>query len=430
VAVGASPAPSLRPSDLEWDLLLACVAGYLLTAVGRVHQLFSVLEVLRPAVVTGLLAITLYLFDRREDRQSRRLWTGTSKWLVALLAWMVLSVPGALLTGASFDLVFGNFVKTVLMYFVMAGAVRGVRDVERLTGAYLFGAAAYATIVLTRFDLGAGDAWRLGRLYYYDANDFATFAVTAMPLGLYFAHAGRRRVTRLLAMAGLVVLTVAFVHSGSRGGFVALMAVGAFLVLRYTAVALRWRLWALGLVALVLVGTASDTYWRQMGTIVSDTDYNHTEESGRLQIWRRGIGYMMQYPFLGVGPNNFGAAEGTLSPFAERQEFGVGVRWNAAHNSFVQIGAELGVPGLVFFVAVIASALAALRRVGQRDWEAPDGPDRRPELTQAMTASLIGFAVGAFFLSLAYSEMVYTLAALAVGLQKVTTEHPPRRRIA
>ena len=27
--------------------------------------------------------------------------------------------------------------------------------------------------------------------------------------------------------------------------------------------------------------------------------------------------------------------------------------------------------------------------------------------------------VGAFFLSLAYSEMLYTLAALAVGLQKV-----------
>jgi hypothetical protein len=36
-----------------------------------------------------------------------------------------------------------------------------------------------------------------------------------------------------------------------------------------------------------------------------------------------------------------------------------------------------------------------------------------------LTASLIGFAVGAFFLSLAYTEMLYTLIALAVGLQKV-----------
>jgi hypothetical protein len=34
-------------------------------------------------------------------------------------------------------------------------------------------------------------------------------------------------------------------------------------------------------------------------------------------------------------------------------------------------------------------------------------------------ASLIGFVVGAFFLSLGYSEMLYTLIAMAVGLRKV-----------
>lgn len=38
----------------------------------------------------------------------------------------------------------------------------------------------------------------------------------------------------------------------------------------------------------------------------------------------------------------------------------------------------------------------------------------------ALTAALLGFVVGAFFLSLAYSEMLYTLVALAAGLQKVT----------
>ena len=71
---------------------------------------------------------------------------------------------------------------------------------------------------------------------------------------------------------------------------------------------------------------------------------------------------MMANPLLGVGPGNFQTAEGTLSPLAERQQYGVGVRWNAAHNSFVQIGAELGFPGLALFVAVIVSAFVALRR--------------------------------------------------------------------
>ena len=138
-----------------------------------------------------------------------------------------------------------------------------------------------------------------------------------------------------------------------------------------------------------------------------------------MQIWQRGVGYMLQFPVFGVGPSNFGAAEGTLSPFAERQQFGLGVRWNAAHNSYVQIGAELGIPGLLLFIGMIASAFGALRRTNRRGG-VRDGSHLVPELTQAMTASLAGFVVGAFFLSLAYSEMLYTLLALVVGLQKVT----------
>jgi O-antigen ligase len=171
-----------------------------------------------------------------------------------------------------------------------------------------------------------------------------------------------------------------------------------------------------------------------MGTIVSDADYNHTEENGRLPIWHRGIGYMLQSPVFGVGPNNFGVAEGTLSPLAERQQFGVGVRWNAAHNSYIQVGAELGIPGLIFFVGTIVTAFAALRQAGRNEaaLAALSETGTRPTapLTPALMASLLGFVVGAFFLSLAYSEMLYMLLALAVGLRKVTreVEAPERSR--
>jgi O-antigen ligase len=418
--------------DLKWDLLLFCLAGYLLTSVGRVHQLFPVLESLRPAILTGLLAIVLYLVDRREERRGNLLWVPTTKYLIALLIWMVLSVPGSLVLGVSFELVFDDFIKTAVMYLVIAGAVRGPRDVERLAVVYLIAATVYAGVVISRFDVGSGDDWRLGHLYYYDANDFATFAVTAMPFGLYFLQAGRRTRARVLAAAALAILILAFVRSGSRGGFVALAAVIGFVVLRYTAIPFRWRVGSTALVLVVLLGTASDRYWEQMGTILSDADYNRTEESGRLQIWNRGVGYMLQYPFLGVGPNNFGAAEGMLSPFADRQQFGIGVRWNAPHSSYIQAGAELGLPGLVIFIGLIASGFGALRRCSRSEHASiapacPGARARPSQLAQALTASLLGFLVGAFFLSLAYSQILYTLVALAVGLQKVTVG-PARHR--
>src|SRR5205814_4207040 len=197
--------------------------------------------------------------------------------LAAFSFWMVLSVSTALRPGNSFDIVFNGFLKTVLMYVVVAGSVRGVRDVERLYLVYLAGAVLYAAVALSRFEVGAGDAWRWGHLYYYDSNDFATYAVTALPFGLYFLHAGRRPLARLFAAAGLVVLTFGFVRSGSRGGFIALAVVVLFITLRPSAIPFRWRLSATTLVTVALLAMASDQYWQEMGTILSDSDYNRTE---------------------------------------------------------------------------------------------------------------------------------------------------------
>ena len=412
--------PVVRP-DLVWDLLLMAVAGYILTAVGRVHQLFPILDVVRPATMTGLVAIACYVTNRRPERRLGDIVVGPTRYIAAFLGWMLLSLTGALVLETSFDVVFGNFLKTALMFVIVAGAVRGPRDIERLAMVYLVSATLYSVVVITRFDLGAGDAWRLGHLYYYDANDFATFAVTALPFGLYFLHAAERSSVRLFAAFSLCILAIAFVRTGSRGGFIALVSVTAFIVMRYTAIAFRWRIAATAIVALVVVGTASDQYWTQMGTILSDADYNRTDESGRMQIWRRGVGYMFRNPIFGVGPGNFQAAEGMLSSFAARQQVGVGVRWNAAHNSYIQVGAELGIPGLIIFVMMIAATFGILRRVNRScgDFE-DERDDNRRALTNALTASLVGFVVGAYFLSLVYAELFYTLLAISVGLYKVS----------
>ena len=416
--------------ESKWDVLLLCVAGYILTVVGRVHQLFPAVQLLRPAVLTGLLAIALYVFDRREERRTRYLGGRPTVYVLALLAWMMLCVPAALVTGNSFDLVFDNFIKTVLMYVIIAGSARGVRDVERLLLAYLASAAVYATVIVARFDLGSGDAWRLAHLYYYDANDFATFAVSAMPFAVYLLHTARGVLSRAAAVFALAMLVLAFVYTGSRGGFIALLVMCGYILLLYTGIPIRWRVFATALLIALVAATASDRYWQQMSTIVSDADYNRTEETGRLQIWRRGVGYMLGNPLFGVGPGNFQSAEGRLSVQARRRELGIGVRWNAAHNTYVQIGAEAGLPGLMLFVAIIVAAFRALRRAAANSRRVAGSSRDGVLLTQALGAALAGLLTGAFFLSLAYSEMLYTLVALSAALYKVTRAEFPRAQYA
>jgi O-antigen ligase len=423
-AVPQVPLPGVRPAG--WDLLLACVAVYVATAVGRVHQLFPVLLPLRPALVAAALAIGLYLLQQSGARRIGLLQSPTTACLLGLLLWTALSVPGALNAGIAFHTLSDEFVKTVVMYFVIAGSVRSSRDLERLTLVYFSASVVYAAVVLSRFQLGADD-WRLGRLYDYDANDFATLIATAMPLGLYFVLAQRRPLLRVLAVVGLTVLAVGEIRSGSRGGFLALLAVAAFVLVRFTAVPARSRVVGLVVILIVVIGTAGDRYWNQMQSIFApNQDYNATAETGRLRTWERGLGYMISHPLLGVGVGNFPVAEGTISPRVT-QEHSIRVRWLAAHNSFIQVGAELGMPGLLLFVGLIASAFAALRRGGPPPLARPPTRGTFP-LAQSLRAALVGFVVGAFFLSLAYSEMLYTLAALAVALEKIARADHSRRQ--
>ena len=297
---------------------MICIAGYVLVAVGRVHQLFPIIGAVRPAALLGAAAILLFLSDGRAIRRVRHIRVRTTAFVIALLGWMTLSTTGAIVLGTSFDLLFGNFIKTFLMFLVIAAAVRGVRDVERVALAYLASATIYAAVVLVRFELGEADAWRLGDLYYYDANDLATFVVTAMPIALYLLHRPASGYIRALGAIALAVLTLAFVYTGSRGGFIALLAVVAYVNVGYRAIALRRRVGATALMALVVLGTASERYWAQMGTIISDADYNRTEETGRMEIWRRGVGYMLQFPVFGVG---FGLIEKRISQWEPLPSF-------------------------------------------------------------------------------------------------------------
>lgn len=396
-----------------WDLLLVCLAVFMLTSVARFHQLFPALSLIKPVTLAGMLAIALSLLDRVPARRLKPLDVRATRWMIALAIWMALSVPGALWPGGAFATLL-DFVKTVLISLVIITAVRSVQDVERLTLIYFVGAVIFAAVVLSRMQFQLAAEGRLERLYFYDSNDFATYTITAMPLGLYFAASERGLWVRCVAWAGIALLTAGFIWSGSRGGFLAFVAVIAYFLLRYTSVNRSWRWSAVAAIGIVLIATAGDAYWTRINTVLHPTrDYNLTSDQGRMRLWRRGVGYMLDHPVLGVGAGNFPRAEGTISPLVERTPRGRNVKWGPPHNSYVQVGAELGVVGLLIFAAFLISVFRALSRLST-----PTGPPVR--LAQSLTASLIGFVVGAFFLTLAYHDMLYMLTSLALGLRQVT----------
>src|SRR5213592_27119 len=357
----ASPVPGAPVR--AWDALLVCVAVYIATSIGPVDQIFPIIGFFKPSLLPTVLTIGLWLLQQYVQRRIRLLNSTTTTCLIGLVIWSALSVPFALNQGVAFQF-WINFVRTVVMTLVIASSIRNARDLSRLMFVYCGATVLYTGVVLSRFQLGSGDAWRLGRLFYYDANDMATLITTAMPFALYFLLGQRRPIVRGLAGVGLAVLGVGLIRSGSRGGFIALLAVALFVLLGFTTISARARLMGLVAILAVVFTAASDRYWQQIQTIFNpQQDYNLTSDEGRIKVWKRGLAYMIDSPVLGVGGQNFAVAEGTISPLARLQERGRGVRWGAAHNTFIQVGAELGVPGLLLFMGVIATAFGSLRRV-------------------------------------------------------------------
>ena len=412
LAAPAAPARAPRPRAAARVVMV-------LTFVWRVQDLFPPLGKFRPAILSSLLALGFFLLGP-VGLAPARLRHPVFRWALAFLAVAVLSVPAGIFPGNSFRFLTDDHLKTVLFAVLLLCAVRSVADVERFVAVHVVGGALYCVMILVRYDVGPDG--RLGGLVYYDANDLAMLVVCTFPLLVYLTRPGSRWLLRLVAVAAMGLFVVTIIKTGSRGGFLGLVAVFGTMLVGFRAVPKAQRLGALGAVMLVLAVAGGSGYWKKMETILrpqEDYNWGGNRETGRVEVWKRGMGYMLQRPLLGVGAANFPVAEGRISPLAGRQELGQGLKWSAAHNSFVQVGAELGVPGLLAFLLLLSAAFRATRALGRA--RAPDGsvPDAAA-LGQALTATLVGYCVAGFFLSQGYSAYLYTILALVAGLSSVS----------
>jgi O-antigen ligase len=143
--------------------------------------------------------------------------------------------------------------------------------------------------------------------------------------------------------------------------------------------------------------------------------------AGRTDIWKAGIQLLLTHPW-GVGIHGYSTVEGLSHE-------GLG-KWSTAHNSFLQIGVELGVIGLVLFVRLLIGTirdLRILRRTHARQMGAQAGYSTESDVTRhnpillavPLEISLWGFMVGGFFLSQAYSPLLYVILALSVACSRL-----------
>ena len=402
-----------------WGSARTLLAAALLAYVWRIQDLFPVMDHLKPVtLVTGLFFIILFLDTglQRDVLEVARRPPGLLG--IVILGLAAVGIPTSLWAGMSFDIVLKVLLPSVIVAIGIGASTRRTIDAYRFSAVHVVGALIFCVVVLKRFNVGPDG--RLGDLVYYDANGLGLIVVCALPFAEWWASHADRWQVRVVALLALPVFLVTIIKTGSRGAFLGLVTVVAYSIFANRSAPARRRI-GLGIFAgLFLLAFAGTTYWGMMDTLLHPThDYNWVgnAEGGRMSVWKRGIGYMVQHPITGVGAGAFPVAEGTISSLAAAQEYGQGLKWSAAHNSFVQVGAELGFPGLIVFLAFLFTGFRRARRVIALGLKASD--QRAAAMGDALAASLLGYMVCGFFLSEAYSALPYSVIGIAVGLHAV-----------
>jgi O-antigen ligase len=250
----------------------------------------------------------------------------------------------------------------------------------------------------------------------YDRNDFALVLNVALPMGLFWAFSAPSATARKLFWGVVLAFGTCIMMGQSRGGFVTLAVTALFTVVSVKGLQLRYRILPPILIALGLLLLPAEVQER-LSTILNPTeDYNFNDEQGRIEIWKRGLGYVADHKLLGVGWDNFPVAEGTLS--ANAQSFGY-ARNTAVHNSFLQVAAETGIPGLALWAGMIFVTMWRLFRLRMRLRRKAQSEQWRDYQLCAdfLLVSLIGFCIGAQFLTMAYFPIIFGQVALAAGLE-------------
>jgi O-antigen ligase len=395
----------------------------MLLVVGRVQQHWRIIAMFRPALLLAGCTMIYAWMNPKQLAPEGLFRTWPARLVMALGIWVCISAPFGISLGGAGVFILGDYSKALIFCFLLIIATRRTEDLYTFVWAYVISCAVlvYFSIFVFGIHRASGSfAERLSRGYTWDPNDLGLVLLIGLAMTLLVFQTSRGWL-RLLAGATIVGIGVALSRSGSRGAFVGLVVFGTAMLLILNSIPLAKRVGFLLATVLALAITAPPGYWEQMRTVFRpNSDYNFTALEGRKQIWSRGMEYFWSSPVFGIGIHNFWRAECIEGDKAKNAKLGHGLRCTPPHNSYLEVAAETGLPGIAMWASLVFGGIISmlrLRRRLPRAWLHGDSEERFLYLASMyIPLAMIGFAVTSFFLSFAWEDMVYILAAFMSGL--------------
>ena len=369
-----------------------------------------------PFVATAIHALT-FGFAFLTGGARRLATTRTGIFLILFTGWMMACTPFSSWRTGSLQTALYSWMPS-LMTFLVSGLLSSVRQCRKI-GSVI--AISGLTIAVAGFGVGTYKDQRFsfnsGTLG--NANELAMLLLLAAPFFLVplFDPASKGVTKFVAAVSGLLVLTVSF-RTGSRGALVALLAIMFTLFLTRSLIGkLKLAATVVALATLLVAFIPSYSLYRYT-TIFNEpdsaqeirTDEAYGSAQERKELLLESLMVTLQHPLFGVGPGVYAPA---MAKEAERQ--GKFAHWAVSHNTYTQVSSEMGIPGLIFYLAATVYAYLDIFWARKHSRNDPSAN----ALALGLLLSLVGLNVNFFFGSNAYVAWLPILIGLSTALRIV-----------
>jgi O-antigen ligase len=356
--------------------------------------------------------------------------TSIGRCMAILTALYIVNIPFSSWKGGSMTVFTGDWVKTVTAFAIAAALIFNFRQCCTALYSIGWGSGIAGLLVTFRGSAAYGDRLTLSSGTLGNANEVAFDLLLGLPfLWLILLDSRSGKLKKFFAICLLVNGVGAMLRTGSRGGLIGFATLNLLLFIRSTIGGkIVMVLVGILLVAGALVVLPHSLKLRYatlfMGTGAAENAQNSTEVNGvdsaaasteaRRALLMNSLKLTVTHPIFGVGIGQF-------SPFMAGVEAAEGKHsgWQGTHNTYTQISSEAGIPALITFVCMIVFSISGVRAIATRArkirWPREQVMDVI-NVSSALVATLVVYAVCVCFDYVAYSPTLPVLAGLAISL--------------
>lgn len=369
-------------------------------------------------------AVTIVAYLVMKDKPKVRF--GALGGLVFLFfAWATLStIMSSGLPEASWE-IWQRFLKVILLFLFVVLIVDKKLHIDFFLWCVVLSIGFYGGLEALKF-VATGGGHKIAGFSGHvlgDRNELALAFVMILPVCFYLQdqYASQSRLVRFGLWGLMGALVAAVIGTQSRGGFVALLGLGAYLFLKSE------RKIPLAILIMLLVGVLSNFVsdeWTSRMNSIDDADKD-ASFMGRVVAWKLSFILAMEHPFFGGGFKTleyFPMWQKLSADFFSYSFFYTGdalpdpLKARAAHSVYFQVMGEHGFAGLAIYLAFLLRAFKGARNVArkakacaQTAWIAT--------LATMLQLSLFAFSLGGAALSFAYFDFLFALCGIIVVLE-------------